>query len=653
MISLTPASSLSPRIQSTHILDISKVEDNDQQGQIVIAHERDSQARIPPTYTPPVPIITPSVNQPTLVPSINTTEEITFPHPQELQHPELVTSTPHLEPDDIPNLVQETKVDLPIATEPRYPSRIRRPPKDFKYFHVSSVNRDEELIHLASKKPLHVEPPFSPYTTPHRTNRPNEHIPIIASWKFRATKRVFHMSVKEALESFGPDAQRAIDSELNQMLEKGVWIPVRDTGRCRAIPSSMFLTQKKDANGRITKFKARLVAGGHRQYKDPSISFHSPTMSPSSLLIIAVIAASEGRQVVTADVGGAYLNAPMTDLVYMTLSPLLSKRLISLRPEYQAYLNSDKKITVQLLKALYGCIQSAKLWYLTIKATLIAMGFAANTTDTCVFNRIEPNGQQTTIGVYVDDLFMTSINQSVLLEVVNDLRRKFREVSSNMGTTHNYLGMMIEFDTEKKVKIHMHGYIQRILDINLITSSAKSPTFGNFSFNNNPDSPLLAEADMNLMHTTSAQLLYIATHARPDILYPVSYLTTRVKKFTTSDRLVLTRILQYLHGTIDLTLNLCIPDTSDITLSLYIDSSFHSHANGKSHSGACLSLGTGYISWRSCKQSLTTKSSTEAELVTASDLSSILFHVRNFYLDKGSWSNNRSCIKTTPARSAS
>jgi hypothetical protein len=140
---------------------------------------------------------------------------------------------------------------------------------------------------------------------------------------------------------------------------------------------------------------------------------------------------------------------------------------------------------------------------------------------------------------------------------------------------------------------------------------------------------------MPAMHTTSAQLLYIATRARPDILYPVSYLTTRVKKYTVHDRLVLTRILQYLYGTINFAMTLCIPDTKNITISLFVDSSFHSHADGKSHSGACLTLGSGFISWRSTKQSLTTKSSTEAELVAASDQSSMLFHMRNFLAGQG------------------
>ena len=73
-------------------------------------------------------------------------------------------------------------------------------------------------------------------------------------------------------------------------------------------------------------------------------------------------------------------------------------------------------------------------------------------------------------------------------------------------------------------------------------------------------------------------------------------------------------------------LTLCIPDTKNITITLFADSSFHTHSDGKSHSGACVSMGSGFVCWKSSKQSLTTKSSTEAELVAVSDQSALLFH---------------------------
>ena len=118
-------------------------------------------------------------------------------------------------------------------------------------------------------------------------------------------------------------------------------------------------------------------------------------------------------------------------------------------------------------------------------------------------------------------------------------------------------------------------------------------------------------------------------------MFPVNYLTTRVGKYTNFDASVVEHILKYLNGSIDRSLVASIDDTKNVKIQLFIDSSFHTHADGKSHSGACLSLGSGFVCWKSSKQTLTTKSSTEAELVALSDQSSLLFHMTKFLKGQG------------------
>ena len=77
--------------------------------------------------------------------------------------------------------------------------------------------------------------------------------------------------------------------------------------------------------------------------------------------MIATIAANEHRHVCTIDIGGAYLNAKMTSDIYMYLDVELSRCMCNLFPEYLNYLDNNNKILVKLDKALYGCIESAKL----------------------------------------------------------------------------------------------------------------------------------------------------------------------------------------------------------------------------------------------------------------------------------------------------
>ena len=56
--------------------------------------------------------------------------------------------------------------------------------------------------------------------------------------------------------------------------------------------------------------------------------------------------------------------------------------------------------TVKLEKALYGCVQSARLWYNYLSDFLKSIGFEANP---CVFNRKSASGKQCTLAIHVDD----------------------------------------------------------------------------------------------------------------------------------------------------------------------------------------------------------------------------------------------------------
>ena len=48
--------------------------------------------------------------------------------------------------------------------------------------------------------------------------------------------------------------------------------------------------------------------------------------------------------------------------VYMKLGAEVSTAITELDPLYQAYVRPDGTVIVKLMKALYGCVQSAKRW---------------------------------------------------------------------------------------------------------------------------------------------------------------------------------------------------------------------------------------------------------------------------------------------------
>ena len=113
----------------------------------------------------------------------------------------------------------------------------------------------------------------------------------------------------------------------------------------------------------------------------------------------SIIDAIEERDVAITDVKGAYLNAKMKGEVLMKITGKEVDLFCLLDPsleEFVAIENGKRVLYVQLDKALYGCVQSALLWYELYSSTLQDMGFELNPCDMCVANAII-EGKQCTI----------------------------------------------------------------------------------------------------------------------------------------------------------------------------------------------------------------------------------------------------------------
>ena len=334
----------------------------------------------------------------------------------------------------------------------------------------------------------------------------------------------------------------------------------------------------------------------------------------------------------TVDIAGAYLNAEMKGKkVYMVLDPMMSSFLCELDPSYKEYLRHDNTLVVLLTRALYGCIESAKLWYNNLKATLVGYGFKMNNKDNCVFCKTV-RGKQLTVCFHVDDLMITCEDKSAVEDLLVHLERTYKTITINRGEVQNYLGMVFDFKTKGVVNIGMEGYVEDVIRTYGVTRHASTPA-GADLFDVSPVSPKLNAADAEKFHSRVAKLLYLAKRARPDILLAISFLATRVQDSNEQDMKKLDRALAYLHYTKEQRLTLGISGV--IQLQSYIDASFAPHADGKSHTGAILSLGIGAFFASSTKQKLVTKSSWEAELVAFSDQMSEVLGVSQFMAELG------------------
>ena len=92
----------------------------------------------------------------------------------------------------------------------------------------------------------------------------------------------------------------------------------------------------------------------------------SLTASTASVLVVASIAAHDGRSVVIMDIGGAFLNVDITSTgvkVHMRLDKVLNAMLVLFSPKHSQFVEEQDTSVVQLYKALYGCVEAAALWY--------------------------------------------------------------------------------------------------------------------------------------------------------------------------------------------------------------------------------------------------------------------------------------------------
>ena len=472
--------------------------------------------------------------------------------------------------------------------------------------------------------------------------------------RHREVKKVFatNISVKRALKEHGKDAHTAIMAELRQLLiSKKAMHPVDRKGLSvtqikKIIRSSMFLKSKFDAVGRFEKIKARLVADGRGQDRTLYPDTSSPTVAVQSLMMCLVLAAKENRKAAKIDIGGAYLNAEMEgEEVIMELDETLSMIVLQILPDAEQYMERGK-LWVKLDKALYGCVQSAKLWYEKLTRVLREMGFIHNTVDTCVMNKII-DGKQCTLVIYVDDILALSVDDTGLEYVIDGLKTAFKEVTIEKSDDFSYLGMRIRL-ADNTVKVTMDGFVEDLLTEYDITGVRSTPaTPGLFEIG---DSKEVCKMFKVKFHTIVAKLLYLSKRVRPDIQVAVMYLCTRVRCPNDDDIKKLDRVIQYVNGT--KAFGLTLTCRGPLRIVGFIDAAFGCHEDGKSHSGAIIQLCGCCVMAISRKQKIVSKSSTEAELIALSDLCSIVELCNEFVRDQGYgdsevpliWQDNQSTI---------
>jgi hypothetical protein len=98
------------------------------------------------------------------------------------------------------------------------------------------------------------------------------------------------------------------------------------------------------------------------------------------LFLTAVIDAKEQCNIATCDIPGAFvMHADMDEVVHIRIDGPMAKLLVKIDPKlyepYLTYEHGKPVIYVRLVKALYGTLQVALLFWQNLSGYLMSLGF--------------------------------------------------------------------------------------------------------------------------------------------------------------------------------------------------------------------------------------------------------------------------------------
>lgn len=325
------------------------------------------------------------------------------------------------------------------------------------------------------------------------------------------------LSYDEAIESSETEKWRkAMDEEFEALTKNGVWELVDAPKNRKVVDNKWTFKVKRDAEGKPTRFKARLVARGFSQRKgiDYTETF-SPVVHFDSIRAMLAVAADRGMHLQQFDVKTAFLYGDIEEEILMK------------QPE--GYDDKSGKVC-RLKRSLYGLKQSSRCWNQRFTEFLGKFDLKATEADSCVFTN-QQKEKRLILAIYIDDGLVASNDKKLIKKLLTGLRREF-EITSNEANL--FLRLQIERAGDGSIFLHQETYAEKILD-RFRMENANPVTIPS-----DPHQELCPSAHTGgEKETTNApyreaigSLMYLSVATRPDITYAVNLASRYLEKPT-------------------------------------------------------------------------------------------------------------------------
>jgi len=127
-------------------------------------------------------------------------------------------------------------------------------------------------------------------------------------------------------------------------------------------------------------------------------------------------------------------------------------------------------------------------------------------------------------------------------------------------------------------------------------------------------------------------LMYLMVGTRPDIAYSVSYLSRSLEKPTLDDVIKVKRVFRHIAGTVDKGITYRADGVTKGIMQCYSNSDFGGcRTTGRSTSGVVTMYAEGIITWLSQRQAKFATSTTEAEIIAATEAAEEVIWLQRLY----------------------
>ncbi|KAL2885544.1 Retrovirus-related Pol polyprotein from transposon TNT 1-94 [Ceratocystis lukuohia] len=405
--------------------------------------------------------------------------------------------------------------------------------------------------------------------------------------------------------------RRAIDRELNTLTEFGTWRFVPKPEGCVPIDTRFVFAKKYDLDGKLEKYKARLVVRGFRQeYGVNFFESFAPTPGSATLRLFLASVCQYDLECHQIDACNAFAQSRLKEEVYVKLP---------------ANVECPDGMVAKLERCLYGLKQAAYQWNEDCTAHLRAMGFSKTITEPCLLFHEK---RKMLVLLYVDDITIAAPNMKSIQWFKDEFSRKFKV--KDLGETTQVIGVQVYRDrSRRRMWLNQEQYIQRMVDQSGFREHRKTSIrtpIGDWK-----DVEPAQEGEMILESTKYQSILgkimYPALMTRPDIAFAVSSLAQASARPTPRHVEGLKRVLRYMRDTSKF--SICYEARQGgMDIVGYSDADYANAKDRRSVSGMVfIGLG-GAISWSSKKQATVATSTTEAEYIGLTPCAKEGIHLR-------------------------